>query len=322
MAYVVGGETYASTSAGTGKANPKQTYVVPKAAAEEEEESSGGKKFPVTTALFNLATRNIPNALLNSWPLQNKPFSLPAAQGPNAFGVAANAAGQGMFNTWPKGPTITPYNAERIPAKGPVIPPSALTPKKLAGPAITDPNKLGKKGTTPAQNMEPLPPAGTSGMSAGGASGKPLPWRVEGYDWQDVVSSNTNVKPYSRGYRYGDQNLPVPGSFTQGLGNPYAGNVPGSANYMPQVAGYYIWNGKYYPLGGVTPGVGIRGLEDNTWTDYWGWWNLGPYLPKKYKQSYSGYGGGGGGYGYNYPSYMSAGGNSANWLLGLLNWRI
>lgn len=157
----------------------------------------------------------------------------------------------------------------------------------------------------------PLSPVGTKPATTPGNEGKPLPFKQGGYTIDEI--RNANALEGQRGFDWSKARYGTPPSYNQG---PYQNNT------MPHVAGYYIWGGKYYPIGGVTPGVGIRGMEDGSYRNYWGWWNLQPYMPKQYWNypSYGGGGGWGGGGGYRYSPY--GGGNSYAYGLGNMNWNI
>lgn len=160
-------------------------------------------------------------------------------------------------------------------------------------------------------NSSPAPLSPLTEKPAGEGPGKPKPFKEGGYTLEEIV--DPNAEEGQRGFDWSKARYGTPPSYNQG---PYQNNT------QPHVAGYYLWGGKYYPIGGVTPGVGIRGLEDGSYKNYWGWWNLGPYLPKAYQPTYySGGGGSGGGWG-GYGGGYGYGNNSSAWLQGLMNWNI
>jgi hypothetical protein len=124
-------------------------------------------------------------------------------------------------------------------------------------------------------------------------------YKPGGFNIEEIA--DPNAKPYTRGWVYPE----TPPSYKLG---PYANNT------QPHVAGYYIWGGKYYPIGGHNPGVGVLGANDGTYRNYWGWWNV----PRSALPGYNpggGYGGGG---------YGGGGGrnNSSQYYNALMNWEI
>jgi hypothetical protein len=120
-----------------------------------------------------------------------------------------------------------------------------------------------------------------------------LPYRQGGYSLDEVLNQGTSVNKadwYKTGFDY-----------LNNYKDAYLGKVQGydpSGNPLPQIAGYYVYGGKYYP-------INIKAVQD-----------------AKYK-SWSGSGGGGGG-GNSWSGNTNYANQYANsdWFQNMLNWRI
>lgn len=119
-------------------------------------------------------------------------------------------------------------------------------------------------------------------MNPNGRTYQPLPYKVGGYSPEELNAAFGDPAPYTTGF---NMDLNANRGTTMGV-SPSEGNPTG----LPTRSGFYIWNGKYYP---IDPG----------------------YLKQL---AYRGYGGGGG-YGGGYGGGGGGGGNPRGWLA---NWNI
>ena len=106
---------------------------------------------------------------------------------------------------------------------------------------------------------------GTDTSTWTGPSEPSLPWKKEGYSFEEVANGGAEEGRTGYAWYPGAGNKARPkGYMTQALVNEDGSLGPEA----PVVSGYYFWNGRYYPLGGVgNPNSGVR---SSGWNNQWG----------------------------------------------------
>lgn len=144
---------------------------------------------------------------------------------------------------------------------------------------------------TPVQTAAPNPNVSADMNTWSGPGDKPLPWRQEGYSFEEVANPQAAEGRLGYAWYPGAGNKARPqGYMTQRIVNADGSLGPEA----PVVSGYYFWNGRYYPLGqaAFSQSSGATG-----WNNRWG--------------------------GYSGPvSYPTRSRNPGTWTLEGVSWRI
>ena len=189
-----------------------------------------------------------------------------------------NVSGQGVTNTNP----IITYTGQT----------NAATPLNVTGAGATaqGADKSSNAGTSSnglAQKWNPTPGFGPLDTTDADWN-HGLPYKAGGYDLAEI--QRPTAAKYTTGFNYANN---FPGSY-------FSANQGSVTNPLPQIAGYYVYGGKYYP-------IDLKRVAQITNNADW----------RAYNSGHSG-----GGWGDGGSSAYNANNSNSDWFQNMLNWKI